>query len=282
MTVTPGRVAAILGLFFVSSACGQVIFSRRVYREHGPSYQQIWMWNPADGVLKELTHSPRDHRRPECKGSTVEFTTPSPDLRPAVLWSLNPATDQEKPIGPVPTPQSKPNSRKENCAVFAKTGDVEACGNDETLVLSRSGREIGRFQIQVNTCPIDRRGTIGKCDTPIRSLDGSEDGKWLLIGEEGLNDASGQRQDDYYLVDLAAMKLRPVASAETAFWLPGRDEILYVTPRDLTPLPDANRKHSVWAQQLEVYDPAKGVATAITSGLTNNVDPAWCQASGQP
>ena len=74
-------------------------------------------------------------------------------------------------------------------------------------MVSRSGKQIGRFQIQVDTCPIDNHGTIGKCETPIRSLDWTEDGKWLLIGEEGLNDGSGQRQDDYYLVNLTTMKL---------------------------------------------------------------------------
>jgi hypothetical protein len=62
---------------------------------------------------------------------------------------------------------------------------LEACGNDEILVLSRSGKQVGRFKIEVNTCPIDNHGTIGKCETPIRSLDWTEDGKWLLIGESG-------------------------------------------------------------------------------------------------
>jgi hypothetical protein len=45
-------------------------------------------------------------------------------------------------------------------------------------------KQVGRFQIQINTCPLDNRGTIGKCETPIRSLDWTEDGKWLLIGEK--------------------------------------------------------------------------------------------------
>jgi hypothetical protein len=49
MTTTPQRATVILALLFVSSASGEVIFSRRVYKEHGASYQQIWTWNPADG-----------------------------------------------------------------------------------------------------------------------------------------------------------------------------------------------------------------------------------------
>ena len=38
MTTTPHRATAILALLFVSSAFGEVIFSRRVYKEHGASY----------------------------------------------------------------------------------------------------------------------------------------------------------------------------------------------------------------------------------------------------
>jgi hypothetical protein len=278
MNLTPQRAIFMLALLFVSSAFGEVIFSRRVYKEHGASYRQIFIWNPTDGVLKELTHSPRDHYHPTCGDGIVKFTSPSPDVTDDVkLWNMDPATGEENPIGPAPEPKGRPESRTRSCDQFAKVGELEACGNEENLVVSRSGRQIGRFRIQVNICPIDNHGTIGKCETPIRSLDWTEDGKWLLIGEEGLNDGSGQRQDDYYLVDLAAMKLSTVASAYTAFWLPGRDQIVYVTPEGLAPLPGKQRKHNVWVQQLMFFDPAKGTPTGITSGLTNNVDPSWCE-----
>jgi hypothetical protein len=75
------------------------------------------------------------------------------------------------------------------------------------------------------------------------------------------------------------MKLTTVASAFTAFWLPGRDQIVYVTPQDLAPVPGGRRKRNVWVQQLKFFDPLKGTATDITSGLTNNVDPSWCEAA---
>src|ERR1700728_2756468 len=97
MTTTPQRATVILALLFVSSAFGEVIFSRRIYKEQGASYQQIWTWNPADGVLKELTRSPRDHYHPACDGRIIKFTSPSrgvPDN--ATLWSLNPATGEER------------------------------------------------------------------------------------------------------------------------------------------------------------------------------------------
>ncbi len=280
MTTTPPQATIILALLFVSSASGQVIFSRRVYREHGASYQQIWTWSPADGVLKALTHSPRDHYHPTCDSGMIQFTSPSRDVTDDVrLWRLNPATGEESVSGPAPEPKEQLGSPAPGCDQFAKLGELEACGNEETLVVSRSGRQISRFQIEVNACPIDNHGTMGKCETPIRSLDWTEDGKWLLIGEEGVNDGSGQRQDDYYLVNLATMLLSTVASAYTAFWLPGRDQIVYVTPQDLAPLPGEQRKHNVWVQQLMFFDPVKGTPAAITSGLTNNVDPGWCEGA---
>jgi hypothetical protein len=64
MITTRQRGTVILALLFLSSASGEVIFSRRVYKEHGASYQQIWIWNPADGGLKALTHSLRTTTSP--------------------------------------------------------------------------------------------------------------------------------------------------------------------------------------------------------------------------
>ena len=54
------------GLLFLAALLpggleGQVEFSRRVYAEHGRSYQEIWRWDAATGGLKPLTKSPRDH-----------------------------------------------------------------------------------------------------------------------------------------------------------------------------------------------------------------------------
>src|ERR1039458_4235633 len=144
MTTTPQRTTVILALLLVSSASGEVIFSRRVYKEHGASYQQIWTWNPADGVLKALTPSPRAHYNPTWAGRIINFTSPSPDVTDDVrLWSLNPATGEESIIGPRPEPKEEPGSRVRGCDQFAKLGEVEACGNEETLVVSRSGKQIG-------------------------------------------------------------------------------------------------------------------------------------------
>lgn len=282
MGFSPWRAASLLLLFFVTAASGELLFSRRVYKQHGASYQQIWSWNPATGALKPLTNSPRDHYNPTCDGRIIRFTSRASDADRTTLWTLNSVSGKESVIGPAPEPKEAPQSMAPGCNQFAKAGALEACGAGETLVVSRSGKQIGHFQIQVNTCDIDSHGTIGKCETPIRSLAWSHDGKWLLIGEEGVNDGSGRRQDDYYLVNIATMKLRTVASAEIAFWLPGRDQIVYVTPFDLAPLPGSAGKHSVWVQQLMSFDPLKAASTAITSGLTDSRDPSWCERQPNP
>jgi hypothetical protein len=269
----------ILSFFLASSLYGQIVFSRRVYKERGPSYQQIWTWNPADGALKALTQSPRDHYLPACtRGGAITFVSPGKWEANAKLWSFDPASGEERAIGPAPMPPDRETTSKKECSVSAKTGSLEACGKDENLSVSRAGKAIGHFEIQTNKCQIDSRGTIGKCDTPILSLLWSPDTKWLLVGELGLETNSTAPQFDYYVVETAAMKLTKVASASQydILWLPGGDELLYTTMRDTAPLPGAGRERNVWVQQLIVFDPATGKSKAITSGVTNNLDASWC------
>jgi hypothetical protein len=262
-----------------SSLSGQVVFSRRVYNEQGPSYQQVWTWNPSNGELKALTHSLRDHYLPACTGGRITFVSPQKWEAGSKLWSFTPASGEERIIGQPPAPPDQETPPKNGCGAFAKAGSLEACGKDEDLSLSRGGMPIGHFNIQTNECPIDTHGTIGKCETPILSLEWSRDAKWLLVGELGLNTNSSAPQFDYYVIDPAAMKLTKVASAsqDDILWLPGREEVLYTTPRDLAPLPGARHVRSVWVQQLKLFDPGTGKTTAITSGVTNNLDASLCR-----
>ena len=276
---TSQLVILILSFFLASSLSGQVVFSRRAYKELGPSYQQIWIWNPSSGVLKALTHSPRNHFLPTCTGGKITFVSSEEEWDDnSKLWSFDPASGEERVIGPPPMPPSHEPTPKNGCYAFANAGSFEACGKDEDLSVSRAGKLIGQFNIQTNECPIDDRGTIGKCDTPILSLEWSPDAKWLLVGELGLNTNSTAPQFDYYVVEAATMKLTKVASASEydILWLPGREELLYTTPEDLAPLPGARRERNVWVQQLILFDPATGKSTAITSGVTNNFDASLC------
>ncbi len=103
----------------------------------------------------------------------------------------------------------------------------------------------------------------------------SPDRKWLLVGTPGQDDNSTSRQSDYFVLDLGRMAWNPVGSGNDAVWLPGRNEIVYSTPRELVAL-TSSRKHQVWSAHLMVFDPATRRRTPLTSGVTNNIQPAPC------
>jgi hypothetical protein len=71
------------------------------------------------------------------------------------------------------------------------------------------------------------------------------------------------------------MKLREVATAfpYSMIWLPGREELLYVTPMQTAPLPGGR---TVWVQHLVVLNAVTGTSRAITPGISNNADAALC------
>jgi hypothetical protein len=268
-----GRILVPILSFFLaaslfgqtSSVSGQVVFSRRVYKEQGASYQQIWAWVPPSGVLKALTRSPRNHFLPACTGGEITFVVNSK------LWSFDPASGQERVVGPAPMPPDHEPKPQRGCDVFAKAGSLEACGKAEDLSLSRGNKGIGHFK--TDECPIDNHGTLGKCETPIQSLEWSRDAKWLLVG--ALEDL---HEWDYYVVNPSTMKLTRVATAfpNSALLLPGRDELLYTTPEDLAQLPGTRRERQVWVQQLIRFEPATGKSNAITSGVSNNLEASFC------
>ena len=135
-------VIAIFSVCMTLSLFGQdVVFSRRVYKEQGQSYQQIWSWNPTDDVLKDLTHSARDHHHPACKDGTIIFVSEN-----ARLWSFNSASGEERIIGsPPPPPNDEPKPRN-GYDVFAKAGNLEACGKGEDLSVLRDNKAIGHFK----------------------------------------------------------------------------------------------------------------------------------------
>lgn len=275
MSRTGRLVILILSFFAASSLSGQVVFSRRVYREQGRSFQQIWTWNPANGALTALTQSPRNHYLPACTGSEITFVSPQKYEEGSKLWSFDRKSGEEREIGPAPAPPDR-KPPADGCDASAKAGTLEACGKEEDLFLSREGKPIGEFHIPANECVIDGRGTLGPCPTPIESLEWSPDSKWLLVEERGLHTNSTSPQSDYYVVDPVTMKLSKAASAVSALWLPGRDVLLYTAPRDLAPLPGTRTERTVWVQQLMLFDPATGKGTAITSGVTNNLDASMC------
>jgi hypothetical protein len=92
---------------------------------------------------------------------------------------------------------------------------------------------------------------------------------------------------DYFVVNPTMMKLTKVATAETALWLPERDQIIFTTPQDLAQLTGSYERHkrfaniygeflNVWVQHLVLFNPATGKSTALTSGLTDNFEASLC------
>ena len=243
---------------------GQVVFSRRVYQESGPSYQQIWNWNPSDNSLKQLTDSPRNHFQPSCSGQRILFVSPEEWQTNAKLWSFDRTTRDEKVVGSVPPEVDQNTAGIKGCDVSAVSGPVQACAKHSELTISRGGNQTGTLRVSSDYCPI-------------QSLAWSPSGKWLLVGTIGTETNSTSPQSDLFVLDPVTMKLTKAASGNAAAWLPDRDEFFYTSPRDMASLAGARRPRGVWVQHLMVYNPASGKTAAVTSGITNNLQPSVCR-----
>jgi hypothetical protein len=103
----------------------------------------------------------------------------------------------------------------------------------------------------------------------------SPDGRMLLVGTYGENSSSTVPQLDYFLVDVTVKTWTRAMMGNDAVWLPGRNAIIYTTPRDLVPL-GASERPAVWSAQLAMFDVETSKEKRLTSGLSNNVQPALC------
>ncbi len=260
------RPVAISVLIFLTAfpLTAQVVFSRRVYQETGRSYQQLWNWNPADNALQQLTDSPRDHLQPSCSGARIRFVLPEDWPQPGKLWSFDRTTRKETLLGPVPPGSNDKPRALPDCDVSAVRGPLHACAKRGVLSISRGGVELGRL-------------AVGTENLPIESLSWSPSGKWLLAGTLGAETNSTSPQFDWFALEVPSMKLVKAASGNAAAWLPAHDRFFYTTPRDMASMPGARRALTVWVEQLMLFDPESGKSTAITSGLSNNVQPVVCE-----
>jgi hypothetical protein len=251
-------------LLLLPALSGQVVFSRRVYKESGPSYQQLWNWNPSDNSLTQLTDSPRNHFRPSCSGQHLLFVSPKEWPANAELWSFDRTTRDEKLVGLVPPEADRKPAGIKGCDVSAESGPVQACAKHSELSISLGGKQTGSLRVSNDYCPI-------------QFLAWSPSGKWLLVGALGTDTNSTSPQSDLFVLDPVAMKLTKAASGNAAAWLPDRDELFYTSPRDMASLGGARRPRSVWVEHLMVFNPASGKTTAITNGVTNNLQPSVCR-----
>ena len=262
ISLSPGICGLVLLL--LPPLSGQVVFSRRVYKESGPTYQQIWNWNPSDNSLTQLTDSPRHHFRPSCSGQRILFVSPEEWQANAMLWSFDRNTREERAIGPVPPDAGEKPPAAKGCDISAVAGLVQACAKHSELSISRGSRQAGTLRVSNDYCPI-------------QALAWSPSGKWLLVGTLGADTNSTSPQADLFVLDPVAMKLTKAGSGNDGTWLPDRDEVFYTSPRDMASLAGARRPRGVWVQHLMLFNPASGKTAAITSGVTNNLQPSVCR-----
>ena len=103
----------------------------------------------------------------------------------------------------------------------------------------------------------------------------SADGRTLLVGNYGENGGSTTGERDYFLLDPTTRTWTRAFSGTDAVWVTSV-LIVYVTPRDLSPLA-AGGVHSVWTAHLTTFDPVARIGRPITSGLSNDLSPAVCR-----
>ena len=197
------RTCGLLLLLLLPPLSGQVVFSRRVYRESGPSYQQIWNWNPSDNSLRQISDSPRNHFRPSCSGRRILFVSPEEWRSNAKLWSFDRNTREENIVGPVPPESGQSRPRIKGCDVSAAARTVQACAKHSGLSISRDGKQTGSLRVSNDFCPI-------------QFLAWSPSGKWLLVGTLGADTNSTSPQSDLFVLDPVAMKLTKAASGNAA------------------------------------------------------------------
>jgi Tol biopolymer transport system component len=335
----------------------QVIFSRRVYAEHGRTYQQIWEWSASDGSLKALTHSARNHFQPmdSRDGKRIYFLAGPDDSETTNVWSFDRGTGLEREILAgrdyalvgvsgnggllVSTERGAPSGERRVFRAGPKPVFLAtACG----AAVSPDGARMA-----FDTCNLDAEATmhygkelfvtdsatgkskiqIGACHRPVWSPDGSRiacsagqdivildvnakreldrvrfhgtimppgaafeesgpeiegwssDRNSLLVGTLGKETSSSAPQSDFFVLDLAAKTWTAAGSGSDAMWLPGRNAILFTTPRDLAPLGSTTK--NVWVEHLALFDIATRQQTLLTSGATNNVEPTWNGATRQ-
>jgi len=169
---------------------GQVVLSRRVYAEHGRTWQQLWVWSPLDGSLKPLTHTPRDHSQPRCSrdGKRIFFVSDGDSFDKSV-WSFDRAAGEERKVWNI-SGTDRPDLvglAKDGGLLILQTDGLHkgAPGPFHIAIREPEGAAVSPDGIQVvfttgdgsafltDTATGKSRAPIGKCESPAWSPDGS-------------------------------------------------------------------------------------------------------------
>jgi hypothetical protein len=268
----------------------QVVFSHRVYLPRGRSYQQVWIWSADAGRLTQVSRSARDHNNPICEADSrhILFDV-SGALRvvgtavveePITQWRIDRATGDEQPLDPSApgagrareaTPSAAPSACDEGTARLSRDRARVSCivkGTDVLIADARTNTETTRV-------PFEPRYSTGDPYAPWpMELIWSPDGRSLLVGNYGEGSSSTSSYLDYFLLDPTARTWTRAFSGDDALWVTP-SLIVYVTPRDLSPLND-DGAHAVWTAHLTAFDPMARTTRPITSGLSNDLSPSAC------
>lgn len=220
------RVAACLVLLLPQWLSAQAVLSRRVYAEHGRTWQQIWI-SDATTNFRQLTHSPRDHSEPRCSrdGRLVYFVSDRdaersrnaiPNGYPGEreLWSFDRRTGRERMVWST--------SDQDGLDLIGIAADGGAVVNVKSALHKIGG----------NPWRIDR----------VVSARFSPDGTRLTIAAAGSFDAEGQpRDENAYIVDSVRGKTRvPAGKCESMFWSPSGARIACESGREILVLDPAS------------------------------------------
>lgn len=97
----------------------------------------------------------------------------------------------------------------------------------------------------------------------------------MLAGLYGENGGSGDPQNDYFRLNIAAGTWTAALTARQVVWLRGEDTLFYLRPFATTPLAEGSTR-AVWTSQLAVFDLATRKDTELTTGLVLNDSMASC------
>jgi Tol biopolymer transport system component len=287
----PRLIIACLGVlsFSTSAISQQVVFSRRVYVVRGHSFQQLWMWSPETGTLTQLTQTTRDHERPVCAPDGMQIFFESRSTRPLAplnRWRFDMTSGAEAPLAnepaTLPTENQPSFARLAGCdeRTLARSPDgvrLACTATGEEIVIYDVGRETETKRI-----PFHQRMSDGEPypPWPLEAI-WSPDGQHLLIGTYGEESTSTSYRLDYFVLDLTTEQWTRAFTGNGAVWLPDNTRIVFSTPRDLAALPWSPRR-SVWVAHLGIFDLTSHSETALTSGITNDVQPTLCALLNKP
>jgi Tol biopolymer transport system component len=196
-------------LYLAGWANAQVVLSRRVYAEHGRTWQQLWISDPGGTNFRQLTRSARDHSEPACSrdGKTIYFVSDEDAAR-----SLNVADGTE--------------SERELWSFDRRTGveqKVWSTSEDEGLRLHAVAAD-GGVLISLKAGLFK----VGRNPWHVDNVSG------IALSPDGLRVAVMTAGPSLFITDSATGKSRlPVGNYDSAVWSPSGRRLASTSGQDI-------------------------------------------------